>query len=138
MSEAVATQTRFKTRPAFHWLFLVGPVMIAMLGAIVVPKFAGHNGVQTSAAKADLSVIRVALDNFKADNKRYPTTEEGLTALVRSPGNLPNWQGYLTITPRDPWARSFIYRCPGKGGRDYDLICTGPSGQEGNSDNLTE
>ena len=135
-----AVPNRKSRRNAFTLIeLLLVMVIIAILAAIVVPKLAHRKeDAQISAAKQDLSTIRTALDTFEIDNSRYPTTEEGITALVTNPGNLPGWKGYLSKMPTDPWARPYVYRCPGSNGKDYDLFCTGPSGQEGNTDNISE
>jgi len=114
-------------------------VIIAILAAIVVPKYAGKTEqAKQAAAKQDLSNIDTAMDVFNVDNGRYPTTEEGINALVTNPGNLPNWKGYLKKLPSDPWGRPYVYRCPGSNNKDYDLFSTGSSGQEGNTDNITQ
>jgi general secretion pathway protein G len=118
--------------------------IIAVLAAILLPNLAGKTeDAKIKAAKADLSTIRGALSVFEIDNDRFPTTEEGLAALVTKPAaDLPNWKHkYLQTTqpsPVDPWGHPFVYRCPGTGGNDYDLFSTGPSGREGDADNIQE
>ncbi|MGC9023154.1 MAG: type II secretion system major pseudopilin GspG, partial [Dissulfurimicrobium sp.] len=73
-----------------------------------------------------------ALDAFRLDNGRYPTTEEGLKALREKPPGLDTWNGpYLPKPiPKDPWGHDYVYRCPGEHG-DYDIISYGRDGQPG-------
>jgi len=67
-------------------------VILAILAAVVVPKFTGSTlRAQMTAAKTDISNLKVALDAFEIDNGRFPTTEEGLTALIANPADLANW-----------------------------------------------
>jgi general secretion pathway protein G len=127
-------------RSAFTLIeLLLVMVIISILAAIVVPKFAGRKEQANIAkAKADISNIKTALGEFEIDNSRYPTSEEGLNALVTNPGNLPEWKSLLESVPQDPWTRPYIYRCPGSNGGEYDLYSTGPSGQDGNADNIKQ
>ena len=79
----------------------------------------------------------MALQRFETDNGRFPTTEEGLQALVENPGNLPNWKhSYIEKLPNDPWGHPYIYRCPGTGSKDFDLLSCGPDGHEGGGDDI--
>jgi type II secretion system protein G len=91
---------------------------------------------QVGEAKQQMSAIRTALDVFEIDNGRYPTTAEGLAALVKNPGNLPNWVQSLDKLPNDPWGHPYVYHVPGANGADFDLYSTGPSGQDGAADNV--
>ena len=70
---------------------------------------------------------------FKTENGRFPTTAEGLQALVTNPGNLPDYDpdGYLEKVPLDPWKHSFIYISPGVHSKDYDLLSYGKDGESG-------
>src|SRR6185312_6212502 len=73
------------------------------------------------------------LDLFNLDTGRYPTTSEGLVALIRSPGNIPSWNGpYLKSgsVPDDPWGKPYVYRSPGEHGA-YDIMSYGSDGNEG-------
>jgi general secretion pathway protein G len=69
---------------------------------------------------------------FKLDNFNYPTQEQGLEALVKDPGNLPNWNknGYLKKLPKDPWGKPYIYLPPSQSGQ-FDIVSLGADGQEG-------
>ena len=114
-------------------------VVIAILGimaAVVVPKLVGHTGTaKIAAVKQDLSNIKQSLILYKLDNHRYPTTEQGLQALVTKPTSGPaanGWKsdGYLEKIPKDPWGNPYQYLCPGVHG-EYDVFSYGADGQPG-------
>jgi general secretion pathway protein G len=113
-------------------------VILAVLAAVVVPKFTARSEqARTTAAKTDISSMETALDAFEVDCGRYPSTEEGLRALVEAPGNVQNWRGaYLKRgVPNDPWGNAYVYRFPGSGAANsYDLYSMGPDGREGGDD----
>jgi general secretion pathway protein G len=119
-------------------------VIIGILAAIVVPNLVNRTGdAEKKSVKASLSSFRTALDAYAVDNGRYPTTEQGLDALlVRPDGALQprNWRGpYLQVVdvPTDPWGRSFRYVNPGSLRPPlYDLFCLGEDGQEGTGDDI--
>ncbi len=113
-------------------------VILAILAAIVVPKFTGRTEqARQSAAKADISSMKVALAAFETDTGRFPTTEEGLQALVDKPGDIQGWvRPYIEKVPTDPWGHAYIYRNPGSGNKDFDLFSTGPDGHEGGGDDI--
>jgi len=108
-------------------------VIIGLLAALVGPRLIGKVGKsKVKAAKAQIEMLSTALDSFKLDTGRYPTTEEGLKALVENPG-IPGWDGpYLKKkkVPKDPWGHDYIYRCPGEHDT-YDLLSYGADGQPG-------
>ncbi len=88
------------------------------------------------------SNIAVALDMFEVDNGLYPTTEQGLAALIEKPttsAGSDKWNGpYLKGgIPKDPWGRQYVYRCPGVNSKDYDLCSVGRDGVEGTVDDIT-
>jgi general secretion pathway protein G len=91
-----------------------------------------------TAARADLSMLEVMLETFEVDCARYPTTEEGLQALIQRPPDLPDWKGpYLKRgVPRDPWRNPYVYRFPGLHNNDYDLYSFGPDGRPGGGDDI--
>ncbi len=112
---------------------LVVVIIIGLLATLVAPKFFGKLAMsKQKTAKAQIELLGSALDEFRLDNGRYPTTEEGLNALREKPPELNNWAGpYLPkAIPKDPWGRAYIYRSPGEHG-DYDLYSLGRDGQEG-------
>jgi len=114
---------------------IVVMVILGMLAALVFPKLIPKVGKgKQSAAKTQIELLGQALDQFRLDTGRYPTTAEGLDALVSDPG-LPNWDGpYLKKSvPNDPWGRPYNYESPGTHG-DYDLLSYGVDGSPGGED----
>ena len=112
---------------------LVVIIIIGMLAALVGPKLFGKVGMAKSkAAKAQIELFGTALDAFRLDAGRYPTTDEGLKALREQPAGVNNWQGpYLPKEiPADPWGRPYVYKSPGDHG-EYDLLSYGLDGVEG-------
>ena len=112
---------------------LVVVIIIGLLAALVGPKFFGKvGGAKLKAAKAQIEMFGTALDTFRLDVGRYPTTEEGLKALREKPSGAERWEGpYLPKEiPLDPWGRPYIYKCPGDH-EEYDLISQGLDGVEG-------
>jgi general secretion pathway protein G len=114
-------------------------VILAVLAGITLPKIVGRTEqAKETAAKTDISNTKTALDAFETDCSRYPTSDEGLQALVNKPGDLQGWtHAYLDKVPVDPWGHNYIYRCPGTNGTDFDLVSMGPDGVEGTADDLT-
>ena len=88
-------------------------------------------------ARIEIKELEGALQLFYFDVGRYPTSSEGLEAIVHNNRNLDSWKGpYRTKDlPRDPWGRPYIYRCPGLHG-DYDLLSCGPDSVEGDADDI--
>jgi general secretion pathway protein G len=115
-------------------------VILAVLAAIVIPKFSGRSQqAKETAAKSQISSIELALDAFEVDNGFYPAGATGLNALVDQPNNAQNWKGpYLKKgVPLDPWGNPYIYTYPGKNNaRGYDLLSTGPDGRAGGDDDI--
>ena len=118
-------------------------VIIGVLAAMVVPNFAGQGEkARRAAAKTDIEVnLSTALDLYELDNGRYPTTEQGLRALMEEPTTTPapkNWNGpYLKKKkiPKDPWGQDYVYVAPGTHNTDdYDLSSHGPDGSESSDD----
>jgi len=115
-------------------------VILATLAALVVPKYAGQSQkAKLKAAAVDISNIEGAIDTFEIGCGRFPTTEEGLQALVQPPMSVKGWEGpYLKRgMPKDPWDNPYIYRYPGQHNvNGYDLYSFGPDGQEGGGDDI--
>lgn len=113
-------------------------IIIGALVAMVMPRLSGRSEqARTTAAKADVSAnIATALKLYELDNGGYPTTTEGLNALLQKTGNLPNWNGpYLEKKPVDPWGRDYKYVAPGTHRtHDYDLSSLGRDGTESDDD----
>lgn len=113
---------------------LVVITIIALIMSLVGPRVLNYLGEsKVKAAKIQIQSFGSALDLFNLDTGRYPTTGEGLTALVQSPGTIPAWNGpYLKggVVPNDPWGKAYVYRSPGEHG-PYDIMSYGSDGQEG-------
>jgi general secretion pathway protein G len=112
---------------------LVVIIIIGLLAALVGPRLFGKvSTAKLSAAKAQIELFGTALDTYRLDVGKYPTTEEGLKALREKPSGVEGWNGpYLPKEiPLDPWKRPYIYKSPGEHG-DYDLISHGLDGAEG-------
>ena len=110
--------------------------IIGLLAALVVPKFMGKVGkAKQQAAQAQIELFGAALDAYRLDVGKYPTTEQGLEALRVKPEDAPNWDGpYLKKrVPLDPWKNEFVYKCPGDHG-EYDIISYGADRKEGGED----
>jgi general secretion pathway protein G len=111
---------------------IVVMVIIGILASIVYVKFTGKIGKsKQNATKAQVEIFDQALELFRLDTGRYPTTSEGLNALMVDPG-IENWSGpYLKrAIPNDPWKRPYNYQSPGTHG-DYDLYSYGADGSPG-------
>jgi general secretion pathway protein G len=112
---------------------LVVVFIIALLAGLVAPQFIKQEEKATAkAAKAQIELLGTALDTFRLDVGRYPTTQEGLQALTQKPGGLERWDGpYLKKeVPPDPWGKPYIYKSPGEHG-SYDIISYGADGVPG-------
>jgi general secretion pathway protein G len=112
---------------------LVVMVIIGLLAAYVGPRYFSQVGKsEQGAAKAQIEAFAKALDAYRLDLGRYPSTEQGLNALVVMPGNESKWRGpYLKkAVPLDPWGRAYVYRYPGSKG-DFELMSFGKDGQMG-------
>ncbi|MFZ6047124.1 type II secretion system major pseudopilin GspG [Pseudomonas sp. CR3202] len=119
---------------------MVVVVILGILAALVVPQVMNRpDQAKVTVAKGDIKAIGAALDMYKLDNFAYPSTQQGLEALVSRPsGNPPakNWNkdGYLKKLPVDPWGNPYQFLSPGSKGT-YDLYSLGADGKEGGSDN---
>jgi general secretion pathway protein G len=123
---------------------MVVVIILGILATFVVPKLVGRtDDAKIVKAKSDIQAIETALKLYKLDNGKYPTTEQGLKALIEPPetGDADNWRegGYLDkkSIPKDPWNNEYIYMSPGLHG-DYDIISYGadkmPGGENENAD----
>ena len=113
---------------------LIVMVIIGLLASLVAPKlFSKLGSSKVKTAKAQIQMISTALDAFRLDVGRYPTTEEGLKVLWKNPGNIKNWDGpYLPKpVPNDPWGHPYIYKSPGPDGKPYELKSLGADGKPG-------
>jgi general secretion pathway protein G len=113
---------------------LVVITIIGLIMALVAPRVLNYlSESKAKAAKIQIESLGSALDLYYLDAGHYPTTSDGLAALVQRPGNNPTWNGpYLKggLVPTDPWGNPYLYRAPGEHGA-YDIISYGSDGQEG-------
>ena len=112
---------------------LVVMVIIGLLAAYVGPKYFSQVGrSEIKMAEAQIGALETALHQYRLDVGSYPTTEQGLVALVTSVNNEPRWHGpYLSkLPPPDPWGRPYIYKYPGDQS-EFDLFSLGKDGQPG-------
>jgi len=125
---------RFFKKNGFTLIELLVVILIlGLLAAFVGPRMFGHlKKAELQAAKTQIESLGTALDLFRLDMGRYPSTAEGLNALRQKVGSGGRWRGpYLKKPiPKDPWGRDYVYRCPGQHG-DYDLFSYGADGVEG-------
>lgn len=113
---------------------LVVMVIIGLLASYVAPRFFDQIGKsEIKAARAQLDAFDKALGTYRIDAGHYPTTEQGLKALVERPPSEPKWSGpYLAkALPPDPWGRAYVYSMPGEASHDYELMSLGKDGQRG-------
>jgi len=112
---------------------LVVVVIIGLLAGFVAPRYFSQVGKsEVQVARAQIDAFDKALDQYRLDTRRYPSTEQGLKALIERPANEPQWGGpYLRKdVPLDPWGRPYIYKVPGSKS-EYDLLSYGKDGQPG-------
>ena len=115
---------------------MVVVVILGILAALVLPNVMGRIGqAQGTKMKADIQGYETALSLFKLDNFKYPSTDQGLEALVRQPADpsIRNWKegGYIRSLKKDPWGNNYQYVYPGTHGSDYDLFTLGADNQPG-------
>ncbi len=118
-------------------------IILGILSATIIPQFTGRSEqARIAAATSDIeSSISIALDLFEVDNGFYPTTTQGLDALLKKPSISPNpqnWNGpYIKKKPVDPWKNPYVYVCPGVHNTgSYDLSSYGRDGVEGGGDDI--
>ncbi|HVN99841.1 MAG TPA: type II secretion system major pseudopilin GspG [Steroidobacteraceae bacterium] len=120
---------------------MVVVIIIGLLAAVVVPQFLNRvDDARVSKAKQDIQAMMTALTMYKLDNYVYPTTDQGLNALIQKPDPAvaPHWRpgGYLQQQhiSKDPWGHDYVYVTPGTHGGEYDLYSLGADGQPGGED----
>lgn len=118
---------------------------MAILASIVVPRVVNRaSDAKVTKAKSDINTLSQSLNQFRLDNDRYPSTEEGLQALRLQPADTNNWKGpYIEKdVPLDPWGNAYIYEFPGTAGPDSFTLMTygsdGAPGGEGESADISE
>ncbi|BBP45050.1 type II secretion system protein G [Thiosulfatimonas sediminis] len=116
---------------------MVVVVILAVLAGFVVPKLMDRpDEARLVKAKQDIGAIASALQLYKLDNYNYPTTDQGLEALVSQPTDDPqpkNWKKLLDNLPLDPWGNPYLYLMPGEHG-EFDLYTLGADGMDGGED----
>ncbi len=128
---------RLRNRAGFTLIeIMVVIVILGLLAALVVPKLIGRTEeAKKTQTRVQIKSLQQALELFKLDNGFYPTTDQGLDALVRSPeaGRTPkNYRkgGYIDRVPKDPWGNPYVYVSPGQHG-DFDISSYGADGVQG-------
>jgi general secretion pathway protein G len=141
MLRAKERRLRAGMRAAFTLVeLLLVLVILSVLAAVVVPKFTGRSRqARETAARTDVAMLETVLDAYEIDTGGYPSTQQGLEALVEEPSGVRDWHGrYVDRLPTDPWGNPYIYKCPGDHNTDgYDLYSYGPDGRKGGDDDIT-
>lgn len=112
---------------------LVVVAILSVLIGLVAPKIMDRpDEARVVRAKSDIQALESTLNIYKLDNYAYPSTDQGLEALVNKPADAPNWKqgGYIKKVPKDPWGRPYLYLSPGVKG-PVDIYTLGADGQEG-------
>lgn len=117
-------------------LVVVITIMAILAGVVVVRIMDEPDKARVTKAKADMAELKVALNLYKADNFKFPTSDQGLDALVKKPNLAPvpkqyKKGGYIETLPKDPWGNAYHYLSPGKKGKDYDLYSLGADNATG-------
>lgn len=142
MNAAIASCRLRRARGFTLIEIMVVVVIIAVLAALIVPNVIGRaEDARVTKAQADIRALESALAMYRLDNGHYPSTDQGLEALVKKPSGDPpanNWKtgGYVAALPDDPWGHPYQYLCPGQHG-PFDLWSNGPDGVQGAKDNIT-
>ena len=122
---------------------MVVVVILGILATLVAPAILGKvDEARVAKAQQDIRALETALDLYRLDNFRYPTTDQGLQALVTKPDDpaIRNWKpgGYIKQLMKDPWGNEYLYLEPGAHGLAFDLWTLGADGQEGGEDAATD
>jgi general secretion pathway protein G len=124
-----------RRRRAFTLIELLVVILIlAILAALIVPRIVGRTSdAKIAKAKSDIATLSSLLQQYRLDNDKFPTTEQGLNALRVQPGDAPNWRGPYTSKnlPADPWGNEYVYEAPGPDGQDFLIISYGSDGAPG-------
>lgn len=145
MSDSVSVSNRGRSRAGAPGGFtlieiMVVVVIMGILASLIVPKLIGRTeDARAVAAKQDIATLMQALKLYRLDNHRYPTTEQGLQALITAPTSGPpaaGWKtgGYLDKLPKDPWGKPYQYLSPGVKG-EIDVFSLGADGEPGGAAN---
>lgn len=142
MASSALSRSRRRTEGGYTLVeLLVVITIIGLIVALVGPRVLGYLGdSKVKTAKIQIQGFSSALDLFYLDAGRYPSSSEGLNALVQRPGNVSTWNGpYLKggTVPLDPWGKAYAYRAPGQHG-PFDIVSLGSDGQEGGTGNAAD
>lgn len=115
---------------------MVVVIIIGLLAAFIVPTVISKiDDAKTNKAKGDIQSLEAALSMYYLDNSKYPTSEQGLKALIQQPTDptLKHWRpgGYVERVSKDPWGNEYLYVVPGTHGKQYDLYTLGADAQPG-------
>jgi len=115
---------------------MVVVIIIGLLAAVIVPQVVSKvDEAKVTKAKSDVQTLETALTMYRLDNSKYPTTDQGLQALVTQPTDpsIRHWRqgGYIPHLSKDPWGNDYQYASPGTHNKDYDLYSLGADGQPG-------
>jgi general secretion pathway protein G len=115
---------------------MVVVIIIGLLAAVIVPTVISKvDEAKVAKTKADIQALETALTEFRLDNSKYPTSEQGLTSLVTQPTDpsIKHWRpgGYIQRISKDPWGNDYQYVYPGTHGKEYDLFSYGADGTPG-------
>ena len=137
MSINTFSVTRRRTAPGERGFTLIEVmvvvVILSILAAIIVPRIMDRpDKARIVKAQSDIRSLESALNLYRLDNHNYPTTDQGLEALVQKPADAPSWKegGYVDRLPKDPWGRPYMYLNPGTHG-EIDIYTYGRDGQPG-------
>jgi len=127
--------TRTRRRRGFTLIELLVVILIlAILAALIVPRVVGRTAdAKRAKAASDIATLSGLLQQYRVDNDKYPTTEQGLNALRVQPSDAPNWRGPYSSKnlPPDPWGNEYVYQSPGPDGQDFLIISYGADGAPG-------
>jgi len=126
-------RTRWRARGFTLIEIMVVVIIIGLLAAFIVPQIVGQvDTAKISKAKGDIQSLETALTMYRLDNSKYPTSEQGLAALVTQPTDpsIKHWRpgGYIQRISKDPWGYDYQYVYPGTHGKEYDLFSFGADG----------
>ena len=133
---------RSKARKGFTFLeIMMVVVIIGILMSIAIPRFAGRSErAKDRAVRMQIKHFQTALGQYEMDTGSFPSTSDGLKALVERPSEVSeeDWDGpYIEAIPRDLWHEEYVYKCPGDNSPDYDLYSKGKDREEGTEDDIT-